>query len=386
VTIDMGGPIAAIQTWGDALVAEQAATDAAILAPIAAQRDQLYESLHDKQLELDAALERIAELEALLDPPSAPRPIDDLFAVAAFPGYTNTAYADHPRLLANLQASGAKNCRILWTPDWSTEDYAFADALAAAGISLWLTIGKPRRPFTVAQWAKYEADMTGPLRGKVSRVFSWNEPNSQRNASDPPVTNWLALTVTECRALWAHTAEVNRQNYALDPDPWIRIFVGSPGLWSGNITKQNSDLALLGPQITDYVDFAGFHLYYRPVGGVIDWQMLDDEVAVLRAAFDIDTPLVNTESGLFTAPNYTGGANPVTEEQQATLMGELIDEHLSRGIGLCYFEAYDDPDPTGTKREASFGWWRIPSLDPATWSAKPSLAVVQSRTLAEPPA
>lgn len=293
----------------------------------------------------------------------------DLTAVAVFPTYTTKTYGKHAAVLAKLQALGIKAMRHQLMPNMSTAVQQFTADAFAMGISSWVTVGTPRTPFTTAQWDACEALLKGPLRGKISRVFSWNEPNNQRSSSDPPTTNWDTLTVAEAKKLWAMMQRVNA-DYATDGTR--RILVGTPGLWSGSIPQQYTDLGKIAAGLAGTYDFISWHLYMRPVDGTWDPALcVDEETRFRQILNDQTSQIVCTESGLFTAPNYTGGSNPVTEAQQATIIPQLVNWYVSRGYGFCYFELLDDPDSTGSLREASFGVVRCPAIDPNTWTLKP---------------
>jgi len=301
-------------------------------------------------------------------------PTADLVAVAVFPTYTAKTYGNHAAVLGKLQALGVRNMRHLLLPTMSTAVRKFTTDANALGIKSWCTIGNPRAPFTDAEWTQVETLLKGALRGCVTRVFSWNEANNRRSTNDPPLTNWDLLQVTECQKLWAMVQRVNA-DYGTDGTP--RILVGTPGLWSGNIAQQYDDLNKIAAGIAGTFDFIGWHLYMRPVNGTFDASLIVDQETHFRAALG-NALIVCTESGYFTAPNYTGGSNPVTEAQQAALYPQLLDWYTSRGYGVCGFELLDDPDPTGANRESWFGLVRCPAISPSTWTDKPAFATVKA--------
>jgi hypothetical protein len=154
-----------------------------------------------------------------------------------------------------------------------------------------------------------------------------------------------------------------------------------PQLWSGTSTKQFGDLSLLvtaGLTRADY-DVITWHWYMRPKPDY-PTQLNRQEQEFRTRLSDPVSPIFATESGLFTAPNYTGPANSVTEAEQATGLGLLCDEYARRGWGLSIFELLDDPDPGGAEREAHFGLIRVQTINPSTWSRKPSFPVVRTKT------
>lgn len=310
-----------------------------------------------RQPEVDELQARITDLEAQLKGSSAE---DDRWAVRVFPTYTTKTYGNHAAVLLLLGELGVRRISHLLTPSMSTDVQAFTQAARDQGVLSWLTVGQPLASYTAAQWAKMRALLLGPLRGCVTRVTGFNEPN---NDGDP---DWVAKTAAHARLLRALVDDVNA-DYA--DDGTAPIWVGSTPLWNGNQDKHDADLAQLAPLVRDYVDGGMWHLYFR--GGPAD-SGLYHQRSVYEAAYP-GLPSGSHESGAFTAPNYTGGSNPVTEAGQADLCATVLDAYDAAGAdALCWFELLDDPDPTGSLREASFGLVRTPTLDPATWSKKPA--------------
>jgi hypothetical protein len=305
----------------------------------------------------------------------------DLFAVAVFPTYTTKTYGQHAAVLTKLQALGTKNIRHLLMPGMSTAVQKFTTDARALGIWSWFTVGAPRQPFSASEKAQVKALLIGPLRGCVARVFSWNEANHLRSGSnDPPTAGWDTKQIAEHLWLWGMIQEVNA-DYDTDGTP--HILVGTPGLWSGDIQKQYTDLNLIAPSIQGTYNFIGHHRYMRPESGTYDAEMiadLEDQASHFAAALGPGQQ-VCTESGLFTAPNYVGGAFPVTEQQQATIYPQLINWYVSRGWGFCAFELLDDPydmtaPPSAGVRESSLGLIRTPALSSGTWVNKPAFSSV----------
>lgn len=285
----------------------------------------------------------------------------DLVAVRVFPSYRDTVYAQHDAVLARLAELGVRRISHKITPRTDPATVLFTQrAYWEHGIRSWLTVGEPRVPLTEAQWDSVVALLEGPLAGMVERCYGWNEPNHVRGGGSV-LAGWQTMTAAHQTELWRRVAPLG-------------ILVGTPQLWSGDLEQHDADLATLAPAIAGAFDHIAWHLYPR---GDVGLALLDRFDTTYRAHLG-SYPVVCTEAGYFTAEYYTGGAQVVTEAVQASLLPMLIDAYVSRGYGLSLFELLDDPDPSGANREARLGLIRCPSLDPATWSPKPSFLAVSS--------
>lgn len=299
---------------------------------------------------------------------STANPASKLVSVRVFPSYNTKVYREHGAVLTRLGELGVKRMSHKLTPAVASNAAVIAftqKAYFQYGIKSWLTIGEPHVPLSPADWDKIVGALKGPLAGMVDRVYGWNEPNHVRDGSPLP-TDWAAMTAAHQQRLWARVSPLG-------------IKVGTPQLWSGDFTKHDRDLAALAPAIKGRFDHIGWHLYPRGGVGV---ELLDRFDATYRRTLGT-FPVVCTEAGYFTAPNYTGGAVNITEAQAAEYLPKLVDEYVKRGYGFSYFELLNDPDPTGANREAHLGLVRTPSMDPATWTPKPAFATLKAR-LAEP--
>lgn len=306
----------------------------------------------------------------------------DLVSYRVFPTHTTSTYGDYPAVLGLLGDLGIKAINHILDPTPTAAILKFIDDAYAMGIRSNCTIGSPRVFTTDAEWVSLKALLKGRLRGKVGRVGSWNEPNHLRSGSgDPPLTNWAPNQVIEQGKLWAAIQEVNA-DYDLTGTPHIKVL--SCQLWSGDIPQQYSDLKLIAPGIKGKYDLIGWHLYMRPNNGVVDWTMLDSQESQFRTILgDFTSGIDCSESGFFTAPNYTGGSNPVTQAQQATLLTQLIQQYVSRGWYLNLFELLNDPydttaPPSSAVREYSFGTVCTPQTASSSWWKKPGFAAVKN--------
>ena len=342
--------------WADAV----SVLEDSLLA-VTGERDAARVALSAVEAELDAALAEVARLEALLNPPS---PTAALFGVRVFPHYKTRTNGQHAAVLNLLADLGVKRISGQIDHDSTSAVMKFYRDAIDAGIKLWLTAGVVHTPLTPTQWDALAAKLTALADG-IELVSGWNEPNNARGTKVLPA-DWVAQTD-------AHQAEL-----------WRRFggtyTIGTPQLWAGGTPAELvTDLGKL--TLRGRYDVITWHWYMRhkDPGVVLDTSVLDLlETEFRRVLADASSPIVCTESGFFTAPNYTGGSNPVTEARQAALIPQLFDWYAGRGYGLSYFELLDDPDPSGAARESSFGLVRTPAIDPATWTKKPAFDAVRS--------
>ena len=290
-------------------------------------------------------------------------PLQAKIAVRVFPTYRRAVYGNHDAVLHRLGQLGIRRISHRLTPGFSQDALVFTQrAFTEHGIKSWFTVGLPNVVLSAAEWDDVEETLRGPLAGMVELVSGYNEPNNDG------VTDWAARSV-------AHNRELYRRFSGLIPQ------VGTPQLWSGNLTRHDSDVkALKSAGLAGSFNTIAWHLY--PRGGV-GTSLIDRFEQVYFGAFGRH-PVVCTEAG-YSTPDpavYSGGAKIVTELEQATLLPQLIDAYATRGYGLSYFELLDDPDPTGGNREAHLGLWRCPALEPATWTPKPALAALRDKIAA----
>ena len=297
------------------------------------------------------------------DPDPEPSTGSDDLAVRVFPQYETKTYGNDEAVLDILGDLGVKRVSGLLTPDFDADEIAFyQQAHERHGIKVWFAVGKPGVAFSTSDWERVRFLLAGPLAGIAEIVSGWNEPNHR-------VASFAVPTAIHQNALWANVQQLNA---ATGQD----IKVGTPPLWSGNVNEQYADLRELAPLIQGSYDTINFHLYPHGETGASLRALFERQLAEFTAAYG-DLPMLNSESGYSTSVNSTQG-NPVTEEEQAVRVVELVNLHRALGIKLSYFEGVDDPDPTFTNREAHFSFVRTPSLDPATWTRKPAFEVFRA--------
>ncbi|GAA0987510.1 hypothetical protein ENKNEFLB_00782 [Nocardioides aquaticus] len=290
-------------------------------------------------------------------PRPAVNPATNLTAVRVFPSYRTKVYGQHDAVLERLGDLGIKRMSHKLTPAIASSAAVISFTQRAYfehGIKSWLTVGEPRVPISPAEWDKMVRVLKGPLAGMVERVYGWNEPNHVRGGGSPLPADWHLKAAAHQAQLWARMAPLG-------------IKVGTPQLWSGDFDRHDRDLFKLAPHIRGNFDHIGWHLYPR---GTVGEHLLDRFEDTYRAALGGTFPVVCTEAGYFTAPNYRGGAINVTEAQEADYLPKLVDSYVKRGYGISYFELLNDPDPSGANREAHLGLFNTPSMNPASWTPK----------------
>lgn len=324
--------------------ADDAADDAAI-----AQRDQTIQGLRQE----------VADLRAQLDQGSESLR-QSLSSVQVFPDRTDFAgYQQFDKVFQVLDDLGIKRVRGNVGPQTTDRTIQFyTDANKNLGIKSWLTVGKPRVPFTQAQWDATEARIR-KIPG-VESLNGWNEPNDVRNASDPPLTNWVALTVAHQKALAALGAKLG-------------IKVGTPSLWAGDLAVPPRDAAALknGGMTPAHFDHIAYHLYPGKLGTLESFNTrYDTHEAQLQSAYgDSACPMVCTEYGWSVAPNQGATqAVRVTDEERAKRLSVLAKRFVDKKRGHSLFELLQQPDASGAEREdwlgiVSTSWARGATFD-----------------------
>jgi hypothetical protein len=314
---------------------------------------------------LDAALGQVAERDkeiARLTGLLSTNRTRDLFGIRVFPHYANKNYGNHPVTLAYLKNLGVKRISGQINPDMTPAVLAFYRALIDDGCRLWLTVGVPHVPIGPAEWNQLEEHVAA-LGDGIDLLSGWNEPNHARAPKVLP-KDWVAQTNS-------HQSELFRRFGA-------RYRIGTPALWSGSQTKQFEALGKLDLAGKYHVITWHWYMRHDNPGLVLDTSALDVQEAEFRRVLgDTASTIVCTESGFFTAPNYVGTSNPVTEAQQAALIPQTAKWYVDRGYGFVYFELYDEPDPAGANREDWFGVVACPTNNPADWTKKPAYDAVK---------
>ncbi len=330
---------------------------------------QVVADLSRTQEDLEQTRVEFAAYVAAHPEPSPPPPPEDprapLVAVRVFPSYRDKVYGQHAAVLDLLGDLGIKRISHKITPaiagDKATLDFTRA-AYERHGIKSWLTVGEPLVTLNYSDWDEIVAALSGPLAGMVDMVSGWNEPNHVRGGGTLP-TDWAARTVQHQRMLHHYGTELG-------------IPVGTPQLWSGSLAQHDADVRTLAAAgLAGHFDTIAWHLY--PRGGV-GIELLDRFQATYRTHWSATAPIVCTEAGYLDAANYVGGAANMTPATKAQMVPQLVESYVSRGHGISYFELLDDPDPTEADREASLGLVECPSLDPATWTPKPSFHALKT--------
>lgn len=283
-----------------------------------------------------------------------------------FPFYANVPYEE---LLTPAGAAwltdyrpGFISSKMTPTIAAQTDTMQFFEDVADAGIGLVFTMGEPFTTYTSTEWDEMLAPLTGQLAGKVWMVTGQNEVNHIRGgATDPP--GWETGAQAHQIELWNRMQVVNTTLSGLG-HPVVKV--GSPNLWSGNVSIHNADVAVLAPLVRDYCNQVVYHLY--PRGNNPDWNV--DAFKALYNTHYPGKPIWCTECGYFDAMNYVGGSQITTEWASDIYIRKMWLEYAWRGIPVSQFEFLDDVDASNSDREANLGLIETPAISEATWTPK----------------
>lgn len=288
------------------------------------------------------------------------------FATRIFPSYSNSTGGE---LLTNIDWLTDLGITVVshkMSPTIANDSQLmdfFAD-LGAAGIESIFTMGEPQTTYTSGEMnTMVSAVASLASAGYIRMVTGRNEVNHIRGGGTPLSPTWAQ-----------EEADYQQDLYTRVKSADSSIIVGSPCLWSGNISTHDSDLAEMAPLLKDYSDYGVYHLY--PRGTHPTWN-LDNFLASYASAYD-GKPSICTEAGYFAAANYTGGAVGVTEWAHDIYIRKMWLEYAQRGVAVSQFEFLCDPDASQTERESWFGLVETPSVNASSWIARPAYTNLQS--------
>jgi hypothetical protein len=276
--------------------------------------------------------------------------------VATHVGYTDTAYANWPRLVARLDELGVRHLRDGAYGDPSPQAreynryiYEAIDLAAAHGMRFTFLMGGARSETgTLDQLVRVVA---GRLRHATEALEAPNEFDKYVGGR-----NWAPK-------LAAYSRELRRR---VDAEPSLRSLpVLAPSLANAGAERQLGDLRR-------WFDVGNVHPY---TGG------RSPEPGHLRTEL-ADASLVSgskrvwaTETGFHNALHHrTDGQPPVAEQAGAVYLLRTFLEHFSSGIERTYaYELIDEkPDAHGTDPEQHFGLLRN------DYSAKPAFTALKN--------
>jgi hypothetical protein len=189
-----------------------------------------------------------------------------------------------------------------------------------------------------------------------------NEPNNNGRA-------WVEETRAKTRDLFL---ERNRRGLTRIPIVGPSLARVSGGGVEGGATGAQS--RALG-DLTQFIDYGNIHVYPRALPPSAD---IDEFMAYQRAVSG-DLPMMCTEGGYFNAMGYHGGAFPTPEDVAGKYLPQQVMEHWVRGNRRFFvYELLDDPDTSGTDREAHFGLVGVESRRGGTWRPKPQFEALKN--------
>jgi hypothetical protein len=267
-----------------------------------------------------------------------------------------TVYGNTSAVVEFLKWSRARMIRDRIVPGNKAQLQAFAE-LAAAGCRTHSTMGKFGETDQSVMNSLVAAAATMP-----EAFVSFGGPN-EPNASGRP-SDWASRTVAHQKLIWSTV----RGNSALSSVP-----ICGPALQDVSPTLHQDFAALGSAGVAKYCDYGDFHSY---PGGWTPSEELDLRISWARAAFGNKLDYC-TEGGYNNGMSITNRGNPVPEDVAGIYAPRQLLEHFIRGNTFFAYELLDDPDPSGSDWEAHFGLIGTPSLDPATWYAKPALSAMR---------
>ncbi len=308
-------------------------------------------------------------------PPMPPRAVFDSYGINTHFSYLGdtATWADTVAAVEWLQELGVGAVRQ-YLPRSTQGRATVKKALDALGVR-WccptLTLGD----FTTLEgarvvvneqldWLQANADLS-----LLDSLPGPNEPNSEGKA----VAQWVTLTRWAQQALYEET----RRRPAFDG-----VLVQGPPLnMKGGPREISPDVQALG-DLSQWLDRGDAHIY----PGDDDPEVSVDERLALLQPIHPGKPVCVTEGGYSTSVDrgYTGGAELVSEKAAALYAPKQLLVHAIAGRPFFSYEALDEAPPykdTRATREAGFGLVRTPTVNPASWTAKPGFDAIR-RTLA----
>jgi hypothetical protein len=296
-----------------------------------------------------------------------PRRADDLvesFGVCTHFNYQKSVYGQHDQVIDWLTRLGVRHVRSRLSPLRDVMD-AF-ESLAGLGIQVDATCGMLGDPQTMDSLMKAVRTRFADPEAVFSAFEGINEPN---NDGVP----WVQETRRKTRELFKARAA-----HGLTGIPIIApslASVTSGGVEGGTTAGQAAQLG----DLTDAIDYGNTHIYPR---GLQPSKEIDFFNAAAREVCG-NRPIVCTEGGYFNAMGYQGGAWPVPEDVAAAYAPQQILEHWNAGTKRFFrYELLDEPNPSSTDREGTFGMLNTGS----TWTPKASFAPTRQllRTFSDP--
>jgi hypothetical protein len=280
----------------------------------------------------------------------APLSSDDVggsYGIQIHSSFRDSVYSNYDEITALLQDLGARSVRDRLVTN-VPESIEYLEHLGDVGITTLLTISEESRYPTHREDPE---QVISRMADHLDALAGDNEPNGKGHPPD-----WVAQTVDLQQWIW---------NVGQD----LGLKVCSPSLKQAAPTLEDDYAALSAEDFGDLCDVIAIHNYPR---GHSPSEGIDEFSSLASGALGGEKPVYCTEGGYFTAPDYAGGAMPMSEEAQAMYAPRQLLEYVRRGMRFWQYELMDDPDPTGTDREAFFGIVATPSLDPASWRRKPA--------------
>lgn len=312
---------------------------------------------------------------SVVTPPDPPPPTYDLvdareadtlaetFSVNTHLTFLTSGYQNWQAVVDLVTALGARCIRERWGTGSPPGQISAMQDLAAVGIRTHATLGAfyTNTP-TAAQIITNLKAAFGAARGGIFRSFGGvNEPNDNKGTPKPP--DWAVWTRNWQRDLFQ----------AVRADPGLAsALVVAPALKDSEPTLQADFTALGALNIAAWVDCGDIHVY---PGGQVPSNKIDQRKAWARVAYPEPAPFYVTEGGY---ANIAAPSNPTPVDVAMVYDPRLLMEHYWRGhLMFNRYELLDDPDGAGTNPQSHWGLVYTPTLNPSTWTKKPSFYAMQ---------
>ena len=284
-----------------------------------------------------------------------PRAADALvnsFGVGIHLNHRKSPYGRHADVVDWLTRLGVRHVRTRLSVGRDVLD-AFAD-LSRAGIKVQGVCGALGEDQTMSEL------MTTVRRRyrNPSRIFTAFEGINEPNNDGIP---WVEETRAKTHALHEARAAQGLTGIPIVAPALARV--NSGGVEGDDTWEQAGSLG----DLSGLVDIGNMHVYSRGLPPSSDLARFRDSARRVAGS----QPVMCTEGGYFTAMGYTGGAYPVPEKVAAVYGPQAILQHWIFGTRRFFrYELLDEPYPSSTDREGTFGMVRTGG----DWSAKPDFA------------
>ncbi|MEO8105737.1 MAG: hypothetical protein ABI720_00325 [Actinomycetes bacterium] len=283
------------------------------------------------------------------------------YGVCTHPNFNTTVYADTGAWIDRLATLDVRYFRGLYAEGLESVAQTVSEA-RSLGLGWVATVTPPDWTQSTTALNSRLAHIRDNAADVIIAIEGVNEPNNIRGGGSPPA-DWAEQTLDVQKAIY---------EFVKTEMPSTQVI--GPSLHATVPTAYADHLRLGSLGVQNYFDYAGLHRYF---GGRYPDYLVDERLGWINEAYG-DVPTWVTETGYTNAMATPDGHLPVPEEVSAAYAPITVLEFFTRGCQSIRYELLDDPDPDNADIESSFGLWRTPSLDSATWTEKPEADVMRT--------